>query len=61
MEKVYLVIRYYYDGGANSWEEVEAIYKDETEAEILAIDLNKAYGRSDGDEVNYFVREKEVR
>ena len=61
MEKVYLVMRYYYDGGANSWEEVEAIYKDETAAEILAIDLNKAYGRSDGDEVNYFVCEKEVR
>jgi hypothetical protein len=61
MEKVYLLIRYYYDGGANSWEEVEAIYKDETAAGLAAIALNEAYGRSDGDEVNYFVREKEVR
>lgn len=57
---VYLLIRYYYDGGANSWETVESIYKDETAAELQAIELNEACGRSDGDEVHYFVRAKEV-
>lgn len=62
MEKVYLLIRYYYDGGANSWEDVEAIYKDETAAELAAIDLNEQHGRngSHGDEINYFVRAKEL-
>ena len=58
--KIYLLIRYYYDGGANSWENVEAIYKDETEAELVALDLNEKHGRSDGDEINYFVRSMEI-
>ena len=58
---VYLLYEHYYDG-AECWNNVVGVYGDETEAGLVAIDLNEKEGYADKySERSYHVKPMEVQ
>lgn len=58
---VYLVYEHYYDG-AECWNNVLEVFKDETAAELYALELNEKDGYSDQySSRSYKIQEMELR